>query len=91
MALGMGEDVTIHTLRHTFASRLVQGGVDLFVVAALLGHSKVATTQRYAHLATHNLSAAIDTLQGRNQNDRRDHASLPRSGDAGNYKIQASA
>jgi len=90
-ALNFGEDVTIHTLRHTFASRLVQGGVDLFVVAALLGHSKVATTQRYAHLAAHNLAEAIDTLQGRTQNDRRDHASLPRSGDAGNYKIQASA
>ena len=90
MALGMGDDVTIHTLRHTFASRLVQAGVDLFVVAALLGHSKVATTQRYAHLATHNLAEAIETLQGCKTNDRTDYAGSSRSGDAGIYKIQAS-
>ena len=42
-------DVTWHTLRHTFASRLLRKGVDLVTVKELLGHSTVVTTMRYAH------------------------------------------
>ena len=60
-ALGLG-DVVLHTFRHTFASRLVQRGVDLYKVKALLGHSTIATTERYAHLAPQNLQDAISVL-----------------------------
>jgi len=42
-------DVTWHTCRHTFASRLTQKGADLVTVKELLGHSSVAVTMRYAH------------------------------------------
>lgn len=45
------ERQTPHTMRHTAASWLVQDGVDLYRVQALLGHESFATTQRYAHLA----------------------------------------
>lgn len=45
------EGVTFHTLRHTYASRLVMGGVDLYTVSKRLGHGDVKTTARYAHLA----------------------------------------
>jgi integrase len=54
--------VTWHTLRHTFASRLVQNGVSLLTVMKLLGHSSLAMVQRYSHLADENLRSAVDTL-----------------------------
>ncbi len=57
------EGVTWHTLRHTFASRLVMGGVDLKTVQELMGHKTIAMTARYAHLApTHKLKA-LETLE----------------------------
>lgn len=56
------EGVTWHTLRHTFASRLVMSGVDLKTVQELMGHKTIAMTARYAHLApTHKLQA-LETL-----------------------------
>lgn len=43
-------DVTIHTLRHTHATRLVQNGLSIYEVKEVLGHADVKTTMRYAHL-----------------------------------------
>jgi len=43
-------DCTIHTLRHTHASRLIQNGLSVYEVKAVLGHSDIRTTMRYAHL-----------------------------------------
>jgi len=43
------DKVTWHMFRHTFASRLTRGGVDIVTVKDLLGHSNISTTLRYAH------------------------------------------
>ena len=56
------ERVHFHTLRHSFASRLVQRGASLFVVKELLGHEDIKTTQIYSHLQTQNLVEAINLL-----------------------------
>lgn len=52
--------VVPYTLRHTFASWLVQAGTPLYTVAQLMGHSTTEITQKYAHLAPDNLRSAID-------------------------------
>jgi integrase len=43
-------DCTVHTLRHTHATRLIQNGLSLYEVQAMLGHTDIRTTMRYAHL-----------------------------------------
>ncbi len=52
----------LHKLRHTFASHLVQNGVDLYTVSKLMGHTSVEMTEVYAHLAPNALNLAIKKL-----------------------------
>ncbi len=59
---GIKKNVTIHMLRHTYASHLVMAGVDLPTVKTLLGHADIHTTMRYAHLAPDHLRQAADKL-----------------------------
>lgn len=54
--------VTWHTLRHTFASRLLDRGADIVTVKELLGHSTVTVTMRYTHTNLASKQAAVDTL-----------------------------
>jgi integrase len=56
--------VRFHDLRHTFASHLVMGGVDIRTVQELLGHKDIRMTMRYSHLAPDHMSNAVKVLDG---------------------------
>jgi len=61
-AAGITKPVTLHTLRHSFATHLLESGVDIRVIQALLGHTKLTTTARYASVATGMISAVESPL-----------------------------
>ncbi|MBC2884778.1 site-specific integrase [Ochrobactrum sp. CM-21-5] len=65
MEVGLGADdqVVPHILRHTCASRLVRGGIDIRRVQMWLGHQTLQMTMRYAHLATHDLDSCVKVLE----------------------------
>ena len=56
------EDFRFHDLRHTFATRLVQAGIDLYKVAKLLGHKDIRMTQRYSHHYPESLRDGVEVL-----------------------------
>jgi integrase len=60
--VGVGDDVVWHTLRHTFASRLVQKNVPIQVVQKLMGHKTIQITMRYAKIHDNNLISAISAI-----------------------------
>jgi len=63
VGLGTDDQVVPHILRHTCASRLVQGGVDIRRVQMWLGHQTLQMTMRYAHLATNDLDPCVKVLE----------------------------
>ena len=60
---GLNPALHFHSLRHSFASWLVQDGVSIYAVKELLGHSDVKTTQVYSHLQPEQLHSTVNKIQ----------------------------
>jgi site-specific recombinase XerD len=79
-AANIKKPVTLHTLRHSFATHLLERGTDIRVIQALLGHDKLETTARYARVATGLISSVespLDQLSKHKRAKKRDKDTPP--------------
>ena len=65
------EDFRLHDLRHSFATRLAQAGVDIYKISKLLGHKDIKMTQRYAHHCPDSLRDGVEILESDYNGEKR--------------------
>jgi integrase/recombinase XerD len=70
-AAGLRKPISLHTLRHSFATHLLERGTDVRVIQALLGHDKLETTARYTRVATGMTAKVESPLHSLNAPRRR--------------------
>jgi len=72
----LDKSIHFHSLRHSFASNLVQKGVSLYTVKELLGHASISTTEIYSHLNMDSLREAVEKLDTSAVRQNSPYASL---------------
>ena len=68
--LKLSGDFVLHSLRHTFGTRLGESGADAFTIMKLMGHSSVTVSQRYVHPSPESVERAFERLQVLNTQNR---------------------
>jgi site-specific recombinase XerD len=84
-AAGIKKSVTLHALRHSFATHLLERGTDIRVIQALLGHDKLDTTARYTRVATGmiaNIESPLDLLGKRGKKAKKPQQKIPQTSTA---------
>ena len=79
-AAGIRKGVTLHALRHSFATHLLERGTDIRIIQALLGHDKLDTTARYARVATGmiaSIESPLDLLSEPRRKPRKSEKDQP--------------
>lgn len=74
------DKISPHSFRHTYATQLMEEGVNLVVIQELLGHSDISTTQIYTHMQASKLHEAYDQFHPRSKRTQQDNAKMSRKG-----------
>ena len=70
-AAGIAKPVTLHSLRHSFATHLLDQGTDIRLIQAVLGHDKLDTTARYTRVATGRIAGIASPLGGKRKQPKK--------------------